>query len=679
MRAIEWKPAVSIKVYLFLLNSAHNKTFAPFLQLMPEIAMRTSFAEIISLLEQGFSADIYPAFDPEVRIASPVSENTDTNWLRTANTVGINVRTIQNFWNIIPYTFTLPSAQNAIHILPIWEPGVVASLYGPSSWNINPEFFSKELAAGFPHLNTVEKQLKVVINILHLLGKAVGMDVVPHTDRFSEMAVGNPQFFEWLQRRDLAIVNHSPDLYKEVQTLIFDHLRRTGSAVPGLSVPRDRDIFFEDLPESERLRMLFGEIYDYWGRLNRRKVIINLLYEQGYETVPATMGPPYRGIEVDPDPGAKVSDEEGREWRDYRITRPETFSRVFGPLARYKLYENKHNDETWDLDFNRPNRAAWSYVCERYRRIQAEFGFDFMRGDMSHVQMRPEGVPAVRDDYYDLLGAVKQTVLREKPYFGYFAESFLAPPGEMAYGDECDHLEASFADSTLGDLQSEPVGTQKFVRDFRQYRDWLETRRFSPNFTIMTADKDDPRFDRFYLSGNEIRYFMALFLTDMPSYMGLGFECRDPHPEPAPNEHYTKLYVFQMSEGGKGTKGPFQWGKNERLYANLVRQKQFAEMVFAKIRDAKTEWLLPPDRNGDRKTIAWTQAGTDKFVFIANLDTLAAHIVDVVLPDNDSAAWKVCFSTERADIADNAGITVADGRVHGALSPGEGLVLCAYF
>ena len=638
---------------------------------MPEVALRTPFSELIRILERNLGAALYPAFDLAASIPSPVAGHRETTWLKTANTVGINVRTIRHFWNIVPYTLTLPGAQNAVHILPIWEPGVVASLYGPSSWNVNPEFFSPELAANFPHLDTVEKQLKVVVNILHLLGKTAGMDVVPHTDRFSEMVVANPAFFEWLQRRDLQITNHESELFREVQALIFKHLNQAGSAISGVSLPNSPEEFFEKLPESERLRILFGEKYDYWGRLRRRKEIVRLLHVQGYETVPATMGPPYRGIEVDPNPEAKVVDEEGLEWRDYRITRPEKFSRVFGPLARYKLYESKDDNRHWELDFDRPNHAAWTYVCEKYRQIQAEFGFDFMRGDMSHVQMRPGGVPAKRDEFYDLLGAVKQTVLREKPWFGYFAESFLAPPGEMAYGDECDHLEASFADSTLGDLQSEPVGTEQFVRQFRQYRDWLETREFAPNFTIMTADKDDPRFDSFYLRGNEIRYFIALFLTDMPSYMGLGFECRDPHSAPAPNEHYTKLYVFQTLDGPKKTKGPYQWGQNQQLYEKLVRQKMFAESIFADIQGAKIAWLLPPDSAGAEKVVAWTQREGSRYLFVANLDTVSSRH-HLMLSPPEATNWQICFSTEREGLADSP---VQSGKILlEELLPGEGLV-----
>lgn len=617
----------------------------PLLRTLPDEALHIALPDIIHLLEQKFGAALYPAFDPAIDILSPVAAHQNTAWLKTANTVGINVRTIQHFWNVVPYALTLPGAQNAIHLLPIWEPGVVSSLYGPVSWNINPEFFSPALADFFPYLDTVEKQLKVVVNLLHLLGKTVGMDVVPHTDRYSEMALANPAYFEWLQRHDLDIVRHDSAVYQTVQQLLFDFVQEKGSAVADLHLPGTIEVFFDEIKEDERSKILFGFPGDYAGRLERRKKIIEKLYAAGFETVPATMGPPYRGLEVDPNPEAKVTDEDGRIWRDYRITQPEGFSRVFGPLARYKLYESLDDNQNWALDFAQPNHRAWSYVIEHYQQIQAEFGFDFMRGDMSHVQMRPDGVPAQPDEYYDLLGAVKQAVRREKPYFGYFAESFLAPSGEMAYGDECDHLEASFADSTLGDLQSEPVGTVRFVQSFQQYRDWLETRQFAPNFTIMTADKDDPRFDGFYLTGNEIRYFIALFLTDMPSYMGLGFECRDPHPEPAPNEYYTKLYVFSMSDGPKGTSGPYKWGENRDLYHRLVRQKELAEEIMPIIRDARVQWLVRPDVHAPHKVIAWTQAEEAQFVFVANLDTENAGVPgDFTIP---SGSWEFLFSTER--------------------------------
>lgn len=639
--------------------------------LWPREVLHLPVTEVIQILERRFGHELAVALNPEAKTEGPFAATKETSWLKTTNTVGINVRTIGHFWNIIPYAFTLPNAQNAIHILPIWEPGVVSSLYGPCSWNVNPEFFSPDIAAILPQLDTVEKQLKVVVNILHLMGKSVGMDVVPHTDRFSEQALANPQFFEWLQRKDMEIVRHSGDLHLDVQMTILAWALEQGSAVSGLPIPYDPVAFFDQMPEPERLRCLFGETTDYHGRLQRRKLLLQQLYDEGFETVPATMGPPYRGIEVNPDQGAILQDEDGRTWRDYRIKEAEPMSRVFGPLARYRLYEAKDNNNDWALDFDKPVRGAWDYVCEHYRQIQAAYNFDFMRGDMSHVQMRPNGVPDNPDDYYDLQGAVKQYIRRENPSFGYFAESFLAAPGTMAYGDECDHLEASLADSTLGDLQSEPLGTTKFMQDFWQYREWLETRTFAPNFTLFTADKDDPRFDRFYLAGNELRYFIALFLTDMPSYMGLGFECRDLHPKPVANEFYTKLYVFQMSDGPKGTSGPYRWGTNAALHNNIVRQKQLADRIFNAIKDAKVHWLLPPDPSGRQKTIAWTQAENPKYIFVANMDT-KKPVKDLSVP-KPAGNWQLCFSTEQSDlkITEFQAATI-DLEL---ILPGEGLVL----
>lgn len=639
--------------------------------LWPNEVLQMPVSEVMQILERQFGPKLAVALDPGATVPGPFASVRATSWLKTANTVGINVRTIGHFWNIVPYTLTLPNAQNAIHILPVWEPGVVSSLYGPCSWNLNPEFFSPDLAAVLPELDTVEKQLKVVVNILHLLDKAVGMDVVPHTDRFSEQALANPQFFEWLQRRDMEIVRHSGDLHQDIQMTILAWLLERGSAIPGLAIPHDPVVFFDEMSESERLLRLFGETRDYDGRLQRRKLLLQQLYEEGFETVPATMGPPYRGIEVNPDPTAVLRDEDGRTWRDYRIKDAKAMSRVFGPLARYRLYEAKDNNNNWELDFEKPNRGAWDYVCRHYRQIQAAYNFDFMRGDMSHVQMRPDGVPENPDEYYDLQGAVKQYICQENPSFGYFAESFLAAPGTMAYGDECDHLEASLADSTLGDLQSEPVGTTKFMQDFWQYRNWLETRTFAPNFTLFTADKDDPRFDGFYLAGNELRYFIALFLTDMPSYMGLGFECRDLHPQPAANEFYTKLYVFQMSDGPKGTSGPYRWGRNALLYNNIVRQKQLADRIFDSIKDAKAQWLLPPDPQGHNKIIAWTQAGNPRYIFIANMDT--QKLVKNLKIPKPAGNWQLLFSTEKADVK---GTKFKDATINlEGILPGEGLVL----
>jgi hypothetical protein len=599
---------------------ANSQSFVA--NLLPEQAVQMPAVQLSYILEKRFGQkDFFEALNPDNSINGPVQNHQNAQWLKTVNMVGINVRTIGSFWNVVKYALTLPKAQSSIHLLPIWECGVVASLYGIASWNINSEFYDHELAIAFPHLNTVEKQLKVVANLLHLMGKTVGMDVIPHADRYSEITLATPQFFEWLQRKDFEIIDHSENLHEKVQEAILDFLYQYGSVLSEY-YPRQKEKFFDNttFTEVDRLRFLFGEKNNLEGRNKRRNELINHLFSIGYEPVPATMAPPYRGLEVDNREQAKTVDEDGRVWRDYVITKPQDMSRVFGPLARVKLYECKNNNADWEIDFTKPRREVWEYMAQKYIGFANQYNFDFMRGDMSHVQMNPEQNLCVTDIYYDIHKYIRAKIVEQKSYFAYFAESFLAPPNVMAYGDEENHLEYSDTDTTLGDLQSMVVGTEQFISAFARYHTLLNTRKFAPNFTIMTADKDDPRFDSFYLKGNEIRMFISLFLTDMPSYMGLGFEQRDPHFSPAPNENYTKLYVFQLSKGDKATHSTYKWGQNGELFRNISILKNISEKINHFIENQAIKWLIEPDPTGKNKVIAWTQRHNPTYVFVVNLN-----------------------------------------------------------
>ena len=640
--------------------------------------LRGRLGDVLDLaLSRAHTDPDRPASELPAPLQSPVIGEPDGRWLRRTNMVGINVRTIHTFWNVVKYALTLPAAQDAIHLLPIWEPGVVQSLYGMSGWRINDEFFSPELVRLQPQLDTVERQLKAIMNLLHALGKTVGMDVIPHTDRYSEMALANPHFFEWLQREDLRLVDHRENLHEEVQTCILDFLAAHGPAVHEPHPETAQTFFGADFDEAARLRVLFGKPGDRAGRTERRTELVKYLYAHGFEPVPATMAPPFRGLAIDPDPAAATVDQYGLVWRDYAITQPELMSRVFGPLARYKLYARRDDNAHWEIDFERPNVAAWDYVCQHYHAVQWRYGFDFMRGDMSHVQMRKDGVPDHIDEYYDLLGTVKSTIRAQgAPYFGYFAESFLAPRDIFGYGEEIDHLEASDADVTLGDLQSTVVGSPEFMQNFRRYYDMLTSRGCAPCFTVMTADKDDPRFDQFYVKGNEVRLFIAFFLADMPSYNSLGFETRDIHYAPVPNEHYTKLYVFHETNGPKARSGPYIWGRNGALYHHVTRLKLYLDAMFARIQNRPTRWLIHPDPTAANHVIAWTQADGADYVFVANLD-VDNPSGQFYLPDLGTAQDLVCdFSTaHHVPTVDDEALTF-NGRGYRVtrLDPGEGRV-----
>ena len=611
--------------------------------LLPQTAVQFGVYQTLEILHKRLGNDtIRRALNPGETIDSPVNRQPDGSWLKRSNMVGVNVRTIGSFWQVVNYALTLPTAHDSIHLLPIWEPGVVGSLYGMVSWQINAEFFDPTLAQFVPALDTVEKQLKVVVNLLHAMGRTVGMDVIPHTDRFSEMVLAYPSLFEWVRRDGSKLVDHTSTVYKYVEEAIWQFLKYHGAA-DATPLSFGKAVFFSTeqadgptsaganplLTDDQRHRILFGHSQDVRGRLRRRIDLIRHLTAQGLETLPMTMAPPYRALHIDSND--YVTDEYDQVWYQYKFDKPQAMSRVFGPLARYRFYESKDNNQQWELDFDRPNYPAWQYMSQKVYDCQRAYNFDFMRGDMAHVQMRPEGVPDMIGHYYDPLRFIKRYVRGNGvSHFAFFAETFLAPPDTMGYGDEADHLDAIDADSTLGDLQSLVVGTDEFLTQFAAYDELRRTRRFAPNFTVMTADKDDPRFDEFYRTGNLFRYFTALFLTDMPSYVGLGFEVRNLHETRGANEEYTKLYVFDIGDDrqpDKVTHGPFVWGHNAEQFAAISQMRTFAESIWPEIAGKETRWLTPPleDRGGDgavRRSggvIAWAHTEPTGYVFAASM------------------------------------------------------------
>ncbi len=649
---------------------------------VPPDALALSVPETVGMLSQRHGSAVDAALskeysDPELPVSEtppelqgPVArgeaayaQEGESDWIRSANVVGINVRTVGSFFGLVQYLLTVPSFYNAVHLLPIWEPGVVGSLYGMSSRQINGEFFDPALAEEYPHLDSAARQLRAVCNLIHVTGRALGMDVIPHTDRFAEIVIAQPWLFEWLRREDTDIVDHRAELHEDVQERILQYVDAYGPA-PGGDQPADwgrslpsRESFFSpSVGEAERSRILFGAPSDQQCRARRRGEIVHFIHAYGFEPAPATMAPPYRGLVVDLE--KRSVDGDGDVWRDYKIAEPQSMSRVFGPLARYKLYDRVDDNWNWEVDFTAPRREVWDYVCEHYHEVQRSYGFDFMRGDMSHVQMRADGVPVNIDPYYDLHAAVKRRI-REggAPYFAYFAETFMAPRDVMGYGDEVDHLDACDAEVTLGDLQAQPISSDEWLQRLRRYWDVAETRYVTPSFTVMTGDKDDPRFDEFYRAGSELRVFMALFLVNVPSYTALGFELRDIHTEPAANEYYSKLYVFQESQGPKATTGPYRFGRNGYLFHNLTRIRLFAEKLLdsrpdaAALRQGRVRWLRAPDPTGGDRFMAWTidppaPAGKDdsgavpaKPLFLVNTDT--EHAVE-----NFNVPWGVTLGAE---------------------------------
>lgn len=600
----EWRKthATSLKEYY------SGTSYVP--SLPPQVAVQLpGFDTLDKLYNKLGSKVIKECLNPNFNFPSPAVSESNPSWIKKSNIVGVNIRTIENFFNLVKYTLSLSDAQDCLHILPIWEPGVVNSLYGKISWNINTEFFSEELKRVQPHLDTVEKQLKVCINFIHALGKTIGMDVIPHCDRFSEIVLSNPSFFEWVKIKDAAIVTHNGHLDQEVENIIFQYLQKTGTANDSPIPNNATELFKGKISEEDRNELLFGYQWDTQKREKRRIEIMLAIINEGLETLPVTMAPPYRGLHIEKD--SFEIDKFGNKWYEFKFDTPQEMSRVFGPLTRYKFHDTKEN--SWELDFDKPCRDVWEYFSSKYAACQAKYNFDYMRGDMAHVQPRPQGVPKNIDSFYDpLLFTKLQIQNNQAPHFAFFAETFLVPDNYMSYGSEIEHLNAIEADATLGDLQSSVFGSKEFKNKLRDYIEWNKTESFAPTLTIITSDKDDPRFDKFYRTGNLARIFLGYFMTDMPSYFSLGHETRALNLKRNLNETYSKLFVFTIKnkeEKDKVTSGPYIWGENWNQFNDIQILKNQFETVLPFIKGQETEVLEFSDH------LVWTQKSKANFLF----------------------------------------------------------------
>ena len=602
----------------------------------PAAALRIPIRQVFDALQARLGPVLAQALDPAAQLPSPRLGQPDGQWLQRSYSVGVNVRTTGDLLGALKFVLTLPPQVDAIHLLPIFEPGVVGSLYGMASWRINAEFRSAQWAEFLPRQRHVDDQLRAFVNLCHALGKTVGLDVIPHVDRFSEIALCNPWLFEWVRRRDATLLDHRAGLHEEVMATICGY--RFGRSSPQLV----REFFGR--PEQAIAFDLFGD-GGAWDRDARRDGLVQWLYDFGYETVPATMAPPYRGLALDADEAAVTVDHRGRRWRDYRLTAPTPMSRVFGPLTRYHLWETHDDNAHWQLDHARPRLPVWDYVATHYRDVVARYGFDFMRGDMSHVQTRPTGVPTHDEQPYDLLRYVKRACAKTYPHFAYFAESFLTADDYMTYGSEPAHLDLSRADVALGNLQNYHPADPEFHEVLSAY-EALRARgasdapgggahHFAPAFTVFTADKDDPRFDANFRGGNVARYGFAAFCPRFPVYSALGFRTRDPHEVPAPNEHYSKLYVFHYDNGPKATHGPYVFGHNEALWEQVRRIDAFRQKLTLPADGGTFAWALAPDATGERQVVAWRWGD---YLFAANFGSEAAAVHIAQASSGDSTA-----------------------------------------
>ena len=91
--------------------------------------------------------------------------------------------------------------------------------------------------------------------------------------------------------------------------------------------------------------------------------------------------------------------------------------------------------------------------------------------------------------------------------------------------------------------------------------------------------------------------------------------------EPASNEFYTKLYVFQIEEGNKATKGSYRWGQNGSLFFNIQQINVLADQLFKIDGNPIFSDLSSLKLFKEKKILSWQlMFGGDKYLFITTLN-----------------------------------------------------------
>lgn len=597
-----------------------------FYDVEPEKAISWDFKTSVENLSKIIGKDATRAILKGKNIKSPVSECNNGDWIKESKIIGINPRAIGNYWNIAKYAMTFP--EDSIHLLPLFEQGCSGSLYSPLNWKLSDEFMDKDLISiGF---DTPEKQLKLVNNVLHAMGKTVGMDFLQHTDRFSEEVFINPECFEWIKlddskSRELFFPEVEPDLIsEEVKDVIKSFIKINGNAQGEKASPiLIENLFGEKISNQKRGEILLGN-----GNVNernkRRLELMNAVRKAGYETKPVHIESPLIPVYFD-----KIHHNDTTDWAVFKDNRS---NKIFGNLTAFKLY---HTDRYGNIDKTRPNTKAWDYICNHIKDFQNEYGFDFLRADMGYLDYL--------DDNRDLHASIKKSVQDNgAKYFASFGECF--SPECM---DNPWILDKKNYDAVLGNLHYKEVLNNDFLDTVKRYN-------FNPNYKIsvtsITADSDQAVYNNLYDKlSNQIRVFLGLFLNQ-PSYTGMGIETRDINPTDGKN--LTKDFINDWGIP------KYEWGKNKNFFKIISEMRNLYSNIRKTIHNQLHYWLY----TSDNSVASWfyydKKSKMPSYLFVVNADehtkpqTKVQNIFDTNIFENQSASvdklpLKEIYSTQK--------------------------------
>lgn len=135
------------------------------------------------------------------RLRHVAAEEQSSDWMSASDFCFFNIRGVgkepAETGNIISAIKLLPCLRvNGIHLAPFFECDFGIIYCQNSFYRINKEIVNWQYAEGGI---TPLEQMQFFIDCIHLLGKAVGFDITPHTSWLSKLRVDRPELFRWIR------------------------------------------------------------------------------------------------------------------------------------------------------------------------------------------------------------------------------------------------------------------------------------------------------------------------------------------------------------------------------------------------------------------------------------------------------------------------------------------------
>lgn len=536
------------------------------------------------------------------RVKSPVEEMKDSGWMADSSFCFVNVRACGVkpgvTGNLIDAMKLLPTLRTtSIHLAPFFE-CALQNVYGVDSVTtlnediVHKEFLARGMSAG--------DQMKLFVDVAHLLGKTVGFDLEPHASQYARTVIEHPSLFRWIKlksgaNRKLAWnMTQSQMLEPSVQEQIYGEV----------AAIRDKILSRRGLASLE-------EAGKEPAAKRAHREIIGEMIRAGLWTVPSHTWkgaglPEYshyvRGKDCEY-PEFKYLSTDGEDHREH----------AFGTLTPFRFYDGLPINHVPAKDNPpEPNEITIRFFTKIFPALYERFRFDYIRFDyVDHVfdsvtGRKGKDPVSDRPTPYVLEKAISEGRKHGRDYVGAMAERMGTDIGDYSSIGFDLVLGTDVLAPIDNSLAVNAVGLCRKLDEFNSERG----RKVSVQFAVDSHDTGHPLFNctpmlKYGAKGVALRLVVARFC-------GAGKGMRPKYEVIGNQDGTTGLYHANINAV------PVEWKSDETMFGYYHAVEDTFVSLQSRIRKGRTADLVEFDDH----TVYWRIEGKNyRIIPVVNTST----------------------------------------------------------